>query len=175
MTTISSSCNLIKHTTLLTIRSKGFSLPELMISIAIIGILTTIAVKIYPEYVAKSQITNVLSSLQVYVKNGQQYYIERNTGNNDGFDGITNLDDIGGDISGAIDLIDSVRIGTSLNPETLTITATLSDTASAIIRGQQFIVTLTAENEVFSVRCRGANIDDNLLPATCRTAATASE
>jgi prepilin-type N-terminal cleavage/methylation domain-containing protein len=149
--------------------NSGFSLPELMISIAIIGILTTIATKVYPEYIAKTQVTNALSSLQVYVKNGQQYYLERNTGNNDGFVGAT-LANLGGDISGQIDTIDAngITLNTAINPESLIITTTFGNDAAARIRGRNLIITMSVENELFNVTCSSTDIADNLLPVRCR-------
>ena len=59
---------------------KGFSLIELMIVIAIIGVLAAIAIPRYQLYIQKAKMAKVLSSLQVYenqlaerLVNGQLY------------------------------------------------------------------------------------------------------
>lgn len=43
--------------------SKGFTLVELMITVAIVGILATIAIPVYQSYVIRSQITSAISEL----------------------------------------------------------------------------------------------------------------
>jgi prepilin-type N-terminal cleavage/methylation domain-containing protein len=53
---------------------KAFSLVELMVVIAIIGILSAIAVPSYRSYVLKSQLTNVLSVLDNYKMKAMSEY-----------------------------------------------------------------------------------------------------
>jgi type IV pilus assembly protein PilA len=47
-------------------QSKGFTLIELMIVVAIIGILAAIAVPQYQDYIARSQVSRAVSELTVY-------------------------------------------------------------------------------------------------------------
>ena len=58
---------------------KAFSLVELMIVIAIIGILSAIAVPSYRSYVLKSQLTNVLSVLENYKIKAMDEYSSNGT------------------------------------------------------------------------------------------------
>lgn len=60
-------------------KEKGFTLIELMITVAIVGILTSIAVPSYRDYVLRSKIgeaTGSLSSLRIRL---EQYYQENRT------------------------------------------------------------------------------------------------
>ena len=55
---------------------KGFTLIELMIVVAIIGILASIALPAYQTYVAKSNITSIQASAAAGKTEIWQYYIE---------------------------------------------------------------------------------------------------
>lgn len=57
---------------------KGFSLIELMIVVVIIGVLTTIAIPSYQEYVRKSRTAEAESNVSSIAQYEEQYYSENN-------------------------------------------------------------------------------------------------
>ncbi|CUA94328.1 type IV pilin protein [Thiomonas bhubaneswarensis] len=55
-------------------RNRGFTLIELMIVVAIIAILSAIAIPAYTQYVARSKLTEAFSGLSGMAVAAQQYY-----------------------------------------------------------------------------------------------------
>lgn len=67
---------------------KGFTLIELMIVVAIIGILAAIAIPAYQDYIAKSQMTSALAEIS---PGKTQYEVEVNTKGDQGDYDVDNL------------------------------------------------------------------------------------
>jgi type IV pilus assembly protein PilE len=60
-------------------RSKGFTLIELMIVVAIVGILTTIAYPSYRDYVIRGQLVDATTALAALRANMERYYQDNRT------------------------------------------------------------------------------------------------
>lgn len=60
-------------------KNKGFTLIELMITVAIIGILAGIVIPNYREYILRSQIVEATSNLAILRTKMEQYYQENRT------------------------------------------------------------------------------------------------
>jgi len=140
---------------------KGFTLIELMIVVAIIGILAAIAIPAYQDYTIRAQVTeglNLASDLKAAIG---ELYADRGTG----------------------DAIDSGNLGipaasyktgkyvTQIEVENGTIEITYGNSANTKISGRMLtLVPRTNENQDVIWTCGGAgtNIPDKYLPASCR-------
>jgi type IV pilus assembly protein PilA len=141
---------------------KGFTLIELMIVVAIIGILAAIAIPAYQDYTARAQMSEALS-----LAAGLRTNISENFQINGDFTGLT---------AGEFDLPDGA--GTYTNTVrhdaggVITITMLGVAPTNAAIRGG--IWTLTPQedvpnNRITGWRCAaGAGLDVKYLPTSCR-------
>jgi type IV pilus assembly protein PilA len=142
---------------------KGFTLIELMIVVAIIGILAAIAIPAYQDYTIRAQVTeglNLASDLKATIG---ELYNSTGTG-----DGIT-TGDAGGLPDAATDK--AGKYVEQINVEDGTIEITFGGSANAKIDG--LILTLqpgTNVNDDIVWYCGGdgTNLPEKYLPASCR-------
>lgn len=150
---------------------QGFTLIELMIVVAIIGILAAIAIPQYQTYVARSQVNRVMAEA------GSIKTVVEDCLNN----GRTVVGDAAGEcdpgatgstlVNGASQTTLAIPAGTGvpqvagLNAATSTITATFGNSAAAVLAGQT--LTWTRTNASGTWQC-ATTVNANLRPAGCQ-------
>ena len=138
---------------------QGFTLIELMIVIAIIGILAAIAIPAYQDYIIRAQVSEAANLADGLKSSVADVYNDTGTfgGINSGSFGIPTAASVKGKYVTAV----AVAAGV--------ITATMGVDANAKVAGNNFV--LSPVDNVGSVTwvCNGTtNIPDNYLPKACR-------
>lgn len=137
---------------------KGFTLIELMIVVAIIGILAAIALPAYQDYVARSQVSegaSLASGAKTAV--AEEY---ANTGDFAGIDnataGLADEDSIAGKYVESVTVADGV------------VTALMGGDASTKISGDTLVYSPTDEGGSVSWSCTNSTLEPKYLPSVCR-------
>ena len=143
---------------------KGFTLIELMIVVAIIGILAAIAIPQYQNYIAKSQVSRVMSEV------GSMRTAAETCLN----DGVTDADcEFGWTASnllgeGGTELQTGLTATFGGQGEDSTLSATFGDSAATSITGKNLTWTRTGEG---AWSC-GTDVEAKYAPKGCATTAT---
>ena len=136
----------------------GFTLIELMIVIAIIGILAVVALPAYQDYTARAQVSEALTLAEGQKSAVTEYRSDR------GAWPTTNTEaGVASSISGKY--VASVQVGADG-----IITATMkSANVNKDIKGKTLILTPTDQNGSFTWTCNTGDIEQKFRPSTCRS------
>lgn len=140
-------------------RQKGFSLVELMIVVAIIGILAAIAVPQYKNYVARSQISEMLN-IVAPAKLGVA-----ELGQTGGLKTGLTATDLGLSDNVVTGKYGSVKLD-SVDSNGATFTATFSAKAASSLSGKTLDFEISGDNG--KLTCSGGDVDAKYIPSTCK-------
>ena len=141
-------------------KQQGFTLIELMIVVAIIGILAAIAIPAYQDYTIRAQVSEGLSLSAGAKAAVAEFYQDQGVWpNNNTQAGL----EVSGNITG--NYVTQVAVGAQDG----VITVTYGNQANANITGDTLTLSATDNNGSVSWACaNGAGLQDKWLPAACR-------
>ncbi len=136
---------------------QGFTLIELMIVVAIIGILASIAIASYKDYTIRTQVAEGISLTNSAKASLGEFYADRGTWPADNADaGLVAADKIVGKYVVSVEIAGPI------------ITVTYGNDAHAVIDAQSIMLTAVSDSGSFAWNCAGAGIADKHLPTACR-------
>ena len=150
---------------------KGFTLIELMIVIAIVGVLAVVALPAYQDYTARAQMSEALTLAEGQKSAVVEYYSDKGTFPSSNADaGIAAASTITGKY------VKSVSVSSvSGTIPTANITATMkSSGVNKDISGKTLILEGKQNAGSFDWTCKKGTVDDKFLPSSCRGNGTTS-
>lgn len=148
----------------MSISQKGFTLIELMIVVAIIGILAAIAIPAYQDYIARSQVSEAIGLANKFKGNINEVYSQTGLCPTLNGLGVNNATDVSGKYVESIDVItkDDAICAISLKMR--------STGVSTGIQGKSIImamVSYTADIGAVNWECSSTDIEQKYLPKAC--------
>jgi type IV pilus assembly protein PilA len=137
---------------------KGFTLIELMIVVAIIGILAAVAIPAYQDYIARSQMTEAVSLLGGAKTATAEYMSDRGTG-------PAAITEVVGTTAGKY--VSALSIAGTTTASAVTFQAEMKSTGvNSAISGKTVLMITTDSGKTWT--CTKGTIDAKYLPGSCR-------
>ena len=136
---------------------KGFTLIELMIVVAIIGILAAIAIPAYQDYTIRAQASEGMSLASGAKTAVAEFWQDRGQWPNDNAE--AGLADPG-------DIIGKYTVGVTVTPRTITVE--YGDQANPLLTAGRLILSATENPGSVRWDCDNSTIDARYLPSSCR-------
>ncbi|MBH6433491.1 pilin [Neisseria meningitidis] len=163
---------------------KGFTLIELMIVIAIVGILAAVALPAYQDYTARAQVSEAILLAEGQKSAVTEYYLNHGTWPSNNSDaGVATATDIKGKYVEKVEVAKGVITATMLSSgvnneikgKKLSLWAKRQDGSVKWFCGQPVTRDANATNNAVTAATANGNgkIDTKHLPSTCRDAASA--
>jgi type IV pilus assembly protein PilA len=139
---------------------KGFTLIELMIVVAIIGILAAVAIPAYTDYTARAKVTEAVGALAAAKTSVSEYYISQG-------EMPANATAAGINTGGLGDYVTSVAY-TKTSATVGEVEVTLTSNITTELNGKKFKLVGTGSAQGVSWACSTTDAPAKFLPASCR-------
>lgn len=139
---------------------KGFTLIELMIVVAIIGILAAVAIPAYQDYIARTQVSEAVNLLAGGKTPMAEYYADKGQW-------PASADVVMGNTSGNYTNVVEISAGAGLTPPSMTMQATMEATG-VNVNIQSGTITMATTDGGANWDCTGGDIGSKYRPASCR-------
>ncbi len=141
---------------------QGFTLIELMIVVAIIGILAAVAIPAYQDYTIRAKVTEVMGLAAAAKTSVSEYYISQ--GSMPGTETLAGIEATG--TLYATDYVQSLNYAGGA--DTGTITMAVNDLGGDTAAGETVLFVGSGTAQGVSWTCTGGTLDAKYKPANCR-------
>ena len=139
---------------------QGFTLIELMIVVAIIGILAAIAIPAYQGYTIRTKVSEIMIVGSAAKSSSSEYYLTEGNLPTTASEAGINVD------PDQSDFISAIAISTA--GSTITLTYTIDAQLHGDVAGETVVFVGTGTSNGVKWTCNTGSLDDVYLPASCR-------